>query len=81
MHKAAIQLNCGQIRSVMHLQMCCDSISWDIITLRRFQFAGCWPQSQHTTFTILEWELERDFTTTAMAKAILRLKTLAFIPS
>ena len=26
-------------------------------------------------------ELERDATTTAMAKAILRLKTLAFIPS
>ena len=26
-------------------------------------------------------ELERDITTTAMAKAILRLKTLAFIPS
>ena len=26
-------------------------------------------------------ELERDVTTTAMAKAILRLKTLAFIPS
>ena len=26
-------------------------------------------------------ELERDFTTTAMAKAILRLETLAFIPS
>ena len=26
-------------------------------------------------------ELERDVTTTAMVKAILRLKTLAFIPS
>ena len=26
-------------------------------------------------------ELERDVTTTSMAKAILRLKTLAFIPS
>ena len=26
-------------------------------------------------------ELERDFTTSAMAKAILRLKTLVFIPS
>ena len=26
-------------------------------------------------------ELERDVTTTAMAKAVLRLKTLAFIPS
>ena len=26
-------------------------------------------------------ELERDVTTTAMAKAMLRLKTLAFIPS
>ena len=26
-------------------------------------------------------ELERDVTNTAMAKAILRLKTLAFIPS
>ena len=26
-------------------------------------------------------ELERDITTTAMAQAILRLKTLAFIPS
>ena len=26
-------------------------------------------------------DLERDITTTAMAKAILRLKTLAFIPS
>ena len=26
-------------------------------------------------------ELERDVTTTALAKAILRLKTLAFIPS
>ena len=26
-------------------------------------------------------ELERDVTTTAMAKAIMRLKTLAFIPS
>ena len=26
-------------------------------------------------------ELERDVTTTTMAKAILRLKTLAFIPS
>ena len=33
------------------------------------------------TYMVYSKELERDVTTTAMAKAILRLKTLAFIPS
>ena len=33
------------------------------------------------TYMVYSKELKRDVTTTVMAKAILRLKTLAFIPS
>ena len=39
------------------------------------------PACTACTDMVYVMELERDVTTTAMAKAILRLKTLAFIPS
>ena len=39
------------------------------------------PACTACTDMVYSKELERDVTTTAMAKAILRLKTLAFIPS
>ena len=41
----------------------------------------CAPACTACTDMVYSKELERDVTTTAMAKAILRLKTLAFIPS
>ena len=39
------------------------------------------PACTACTDMVYSKELERDVTSTAMAKAILRLKTLAFIPS
>ena len=39
------------------------------------------PACTACTDMVYSKELERDVTTTAMAKAILRLKTLVFIPS
>ena len=39
------------------------------------------PACTACTDMVYSKEIERDVTTTAMAKAILRLKTLAFIPS
>ena len=39
------------------------------------------PACTSCTDMVYSKELERDFTTTAMGKAMLRLKTLAYIPS
>ena len=39
------------------------------------------PACTACTYMVYSKELERDVTTTAMAKALVRLKTLAFIPS
>ena len=51
------------------------SVSVDTTILYTFLSAPACTDMVHSK------ELERDVTTTAMAKAILRLKTLAFIPS
>ena len=53
-------------------------VSVDTKILNTFLFA---PASTACTDMVCLKELKRDVTTTAMAKAILRLNTLAFIPS
>ena len=53
-------------------------VSVDITILHTFLSAPSWTSC---TDMVNSKELERAFTTTAMAKAILRLKTLAFITS
>ena len=54
------------------------SVSVDITILHTFLSA---PACTTCTDMVYSKELERDVTTSVMAKAILRLKTLAFIPS
>ena len=53
-------------------------VSVDTIILHTFLSA---PACTACTDMVYSKALERDFTTIAMAKAILRQKTLAFIPS
>ena len=53
-------------------------VSVDTTILHTFLSA---PACTACTYMVYSKELERDDTTTAMSKAILRLKTLAFIPS
>ena len=53
-------------------------VSVDTTILQRFLSA---PACTACTDMVYSKELERNVTTTAMAKGILRLKTLAFIPS
>ena len=53
-------------------------VSVDTTILHTFLSA---PACTACTCMVNSKELERDVTTTAMAKAILHLKTLAFIPS
>ena len=53
-------------------------VSVDTTILRTFLSA---PTCTECTNMVYSKELERDDTTPTMAKAILRLKTLAFIPS
>ena len=53
-------------------------VSVDTTILQTFLYA---PACTACADMVYSKELERDVTTTAMAKAILRLKTLAFIPS
>ena len=53
-------------------------VSVDTTILHTFLSA---PACTACTDMVYSKELERDVTTTAMAKAILRLKSLAFIPS
>ena len=55
-----------------------DNIVVDTTLLHIFLSA---PACTACTDIVYSQEQERDVTTTAMAKAILRLKTLAFIPS
>ena len=54
------------------------SVSVDTTILHTFLSA---PACTACTDMVYSKELERDVTTSVMAKAILRLKTLAFIPS
>ena len=55
-----------------------EGVSVDTTILHTFLSA---PACTACTVMVYPKDLERDVTTTAMAKAILRLKTLAFIPS
>ena len=53
----------------------------DTTILHTFLFSCACMYCTACTDMVNSKELERDITTTAMAKGILRLKTLAFIPS
>ena len=58
--------------------MVVGGVSVDTTILHTFLSA---PACTSCTDMVYSKELERDVTTSAMAKAILRLKTLVFIPS